>query len=77
MQVKTKQFKASSRSAVQQPDCLGEETVTETGGARFDALVAFFGRELFEQGICGMAGVFNDVVGFFHTASGVDVVETG
>ena len=31
------------RSAVQQPDCLGEEAVTQTGGAGFNASVALIG----------------------------------
>ena len=63
------------RSAVQQPDCLGEEAVTEAGSARFDALVALFGREYLEQGMGGMAGVFDDVTCFSLTARGVDVMK--
>ena len=48
VQTKCKRVSGSAlqyRSAVQQPDCLGEEAVTQTSGARFNTSVALIGGE--------------------------------
>ena len=64
-------------STVQQPDCLGEETVSESRGASTNTCVSPSGREKMQQAVSGMTGVLNDVMCFFLTACGVDVVKTG
>ena len=53
---------------VKQPDCLGEKTITETGGVWFDALVTLLGWEEVEQGVGGVGAIFHDVLCFFLNA---------